>query len=232
MAKANEGLQLRAVEPQGEVRIDMAKEDLVTVGLVEIENELLNRHQQAKLRCAGYCRARDEAAQEKQKQLHQWAERAGKEVLTGWRDHLRILLGTSRAKNVTVKVTFASGQVNATQSQSAVVQLNETRELIPGRRQAIGQEGQAFSATYGAQFDVPQQLLEIDSKLQELAKSINTEEALIMDIKHKLGNMNRYERQLRAELVKARLGSTEEGRALLAVITQNLTERIGLPALS
>jgi hypothetical protein len=42
--------------------------------------------------------------------------------------------------------------------------------------------------------------------------------------------MNRYERQLRAELVKARLASTEEGRKLLSVITQNLTERIGLPA--
>lgn len=99
-----------------------------------------------------------------------------------------------------------------------------------GRGRVDGRQYQVFSASYGATFMIPDDVRETVRTIEELCQSIRQEEAMILEIKQKLGSMNRFERQLRAELVKARLSSTDEGRKLLAVITQDLTERIGLPA--
>lgn len=236
MAKTKEELILSPVEPTGEVRIDMAKEDLVTVGLVEIENELNKRHTDAKARLQGHHKAKEELGKKQSQLVQKWSAAAAKEVLTTWLEPLKALLGTSRAKRVEVSVPLAATKSDIA-TQTVTVQLNERRDAVPTGRGSVTIErrdghnvGQAFTASYGATFTVPEEILAVSREQETLIKTIQQEEALILEIKQKLGNMNRYERQLRAELVKARLASTEEGRKLLAVITQNLTERIGLPA--
>lgn len=235
MAKKEE-LLLTPVEPQGEVRIDMAKEDLVTVGLVEIENELGKRHTEAKARLKTHNAAKEVLQQKQAKLVQQWSERARKDVLALWQEPLRALLG-ARAKRVDATVTINSVQYGSP-TQLVVAQLNERRDMVPTvRGSSMMSEsrdaracGQAFTASYGLAVEIPADLIAAEQERADLCKLIQDEEMLIMEIKQKLSNMNRYERQLRAELVKARLGGTAEGRKLLAVITQNLTDRIGLPA--
>lgn len=228
MAKVKEEVLLAPVEPQGEVRIDMAKEDLVTVGLVEIENELNKRHNEAKSRLSAYHKAKDALGQQKAKLLQKWQAGVVKEVLAFWQAHLKAVLGAGRAKNVIATVALSCGDSKDTEF-ATVVQLNESYETT-GRGRVDGSRPQAFAASYGATFVIPDDVRETVRTIEELCQSIRQEEALILEIKQKLGSMNRFERQLRAELVKARLSSTAEGRKLLAVITQDLTERIGLPA--
>lgn len=236
MAKTKEELILSPVEPTGEVRIDMAKEDLVTVGLVEIENELAQRHGDAKKRLQEHHKAKEELGKKQNQLVQKWSAAAAKEVLSTWLEPLKAALGTSRAKRVEAVVPLAAAKSDV-DTQTVTVQLSERREVFPTGRGGGTIEcrdgrnlGPAFTASYGAIFPVPAEVTAVAREQEALAKTIQQEEALILEIKQKLGNMNRYERQLRAELVKVRLASTEEGRKLLAVITQDLTERIGLPA--
>jgi len=228
MAKTKEVVMLAPVEPSGEVRVDMSKEDLVTVGLVEIENELNKRHDEAKSRLSACHKVKDELSQQKAKLLQKWQAVVVKEVLALWQPQLKAVLGPGRVKNVSAKVALSCGDSRDTEC-ATVVQLNESYETH-GRNCISNCRPQVFMANYGATFTIPDDVRETARTIEELGQSIRQEEALILEIKQKLGSMGRFERQLRAELVKARLSSTEEGRKLLAVITQDLTERIGLPA--
>lgn len=228
MAKTKEAVMLAPVEPSGEVRVDMSKEDLVTVGLVEIENELNKRHNEAKARLSACHKAKDELAKHKAQLLQKWQNAVAKEVLAFWQAHLKAVLGNSRTKNVNVTVSLSCGDSKDTECATAV-QLNESYETT-GRNCISNGRPQVFAANYGATFTIPEDVRETVRATEELCQSIRHEESLILEIKQKLGSMNRFERQLRAELVKARLSSTDEGRKLLAVITQDLTDRIGLPA--
>lgn len=228
MAKTKEVVMLAPVEPSGEVRVDMSKEDLVTVGLVEIENELNKRHDEAKSRLSACHKVKDELSQQKAKLLQKWQAVVVKEVLALWQPQLKAVLGPGRVKNVSAKVALSCGDSRDTEC-ATVVQLNESYETH-GRNCISNCRPQVFTANYGATFTIPDDVRETARTIEELGQSIRHEESLILEIKQKLGSMGRFERQLRAELVKARLSSTEEGRKLLAVITQDLTERIGLPA--
>lgn len=228
MAKSKAVLALAPVEPSGEMRVDMTKDDLVTVGLVEIENELNNRHSAARLRLAACQKAQEALAQHKSQLRQKWQNGVAKEVLASWLPHLRAVLGSSRAKNVNVTVTLNCDASTATECAS-VVTLRES--LGPTERgPADAPRYQAFSATYGTTFVIPDDVRGTVREMEAMGQSIRHEEATILEIKQKLGSMNRFERQLRAELVKARLASTEEGRRLLAVVMQDLTSRIGLSA--